>query len=152
MVTTSPHGFELAESRSLALAQAAGGFQARAVGWLVARLRRNGFSGLTAAQLAFLGALDCGDNHASALARSLGVSRQAIHKQVKELTALGWLETAADPRLGNQKTIRFTVEGERMMSAARAAFAELDARLEAALGTGALDAATAALAFDGFGD
>ena len=94
--------------------------------WLLARLHRDGFAGLTAGQLEFLGQLDCGANHAAALARDLQVSRQAIHKTVAELTKRGWLNLHVDPHHGNQKVITFTGEGERMMSRARAHFRMLD--------------------------
>ena len=133
-VTTSPHGFDLADSGSLSLIHAIGGFQARLLDWLVAELRDQGFEGLNGTMLTFLGSLDCGENHASALARTLGISRQAIHKQVRELEAFGWLRTTPHPDKGNQRVILFTAEGERMMSVARNRFAALDAKLEAALG------------------
>lgn len=133
-MTTSPYGFDLADSGSLSLIHAIGGFQSRLLDWLVSELRNEGFKDLTGAMLSFLGSLDCGENHASALARTLGISRQAIHKQVKELEALGWLRTTPHPDKGNQRVIIFTAEGERMMSVARKKFAELDAKLEAALG------------------
>lgn len=132
-ITTSSHGYDLADSASLALIQAIGGFQARILEWLVKELWKEGFSELTPTMLTFLGALDCGTNHASALARDLNVSRQAIHKQVRELEKLGWLATEPHPDKGNQRVIVFTAEGERMMSAARALFADLDHRLSVAL-------------------
>ena len=132
-MTTSRHGYDLADSASLALIQAIGGFQTRILDWLVRELRKEGFSELTPSMLTFLGVLDCGINHASALARDLNVSRQAIHKQVRELEKLGWLATEPHPEKGNQRVIVFTSEGERMMSAARALFADLDNRLSDAL-------------------
>lgn len=133
-MTTSPYGFVLADSGSLSLIHAIGGFQSRLLEWLVGELRNEGFEELTGAMLTFLGSLDCGENHASALARTLGISRQAIHKQVRELEALRWLRTTPHPNKGNQRVIVFTAEGERMMSVARTMFADLDAKLEAALG------------------
>ena len=132
-MTTSPHGYELAESGSLALVQAIGSFQSRLLDWLVDELHQEGFKSLTGSMLSFLGALDCGENHAAALARTLNVSRQAIHKQVRELETLGWLTTRPHPSLGNQRVIVFTQDGERMMSVARARFARLDEALESQL-------------------
>ena len=133
-MTTSPHGFDLAESGSLSLIHAIGAFQTRLLNWLVEELHGEGFEGLTGSMLTFLGSLDCGENHASALARTMGISRQAIHKQIRELEALGWLLTKPHPVKGNQRVIVFTAEGERMMSVARKRFAALDAKLEIALG------------------
>lgn len=131
------------DSRALALTQSLRGFQERVAGYLLAGLAQRGFPQVTAAQLSFLGALDCGENHAAAIARTLGVSRQAVHKTVRELEAAGWLETSPDAAFGNQRVIRFTVEGERMMAEARRLFADLDDRLAARFGDDALEAALA---------
>ncbi|MEM7524220.1 MAG: MarR family winged helix-turn-helix transcriptional regulator [Pseudomonadota bacterium] len=148
-MTRSPRaGYDLVDSRSLALAQSVGGFQTRLMAWLLRRLAEDGFLELSAAQLSFLGALDCGETHAASLARELGVSRQAVHKQVRELSAAGWLEMKEDPQLGNQKVILFTVEGERMMAAARSAFAALDQQLGDAFSEADLAAAAAVTGFD----
>ncbi|MCV6825784.1 MULTISPECIES: MarR family winged helix-turn-helix transcriptional regulator [Halocynthiibacter] len=85
--------------------------------------------GLTQSQLSFLSALDCGPNSASQIANDLGITRQAVHKTVKELEVLGWLNSEADPIRRNQRIITFTDEGERLMSEARALFEQLDERL-----------------------
>lgn len=119
-------GYDLLDSQSLALTQAVGGFQNRITTWLLNQLRSEGFEHLTASQLGFLGTLDCGTNHAAKLARTLGISRQAVHKTVRELEALHWLKTQPDEELGNQKVILFTPEGERMMACARKLFFDLD--------------------------
>lgn len=121
--------YEMAESRSLKLVHLATNFERRAQKWLVDLLHDRGFSGLTPSQLNFLGALDCGPNNASKIADDLGISRQAVHKTVKELEKCGWLQSEADQILRNQRVITFTVEGERMMSEARALFKELDDKL-----------------------
>lgn len=125
----SPTGIDLVDSHALALTQAVRGFQGRIVAWLLGELAAEGFTPLSVGQLSFLGALDCGPNHASEIARGLGLSRQAVHKTVRELEEAGWLETGPDERLGNQRIIRFTPEGEAMMASARRLFAMLDERL-----------------------
>ena len=104
-------------------------FQERMVAWLISCLSDDGFDGLKANQLTFLGSLDCGVNYAAALARSLGISRQAVHKTVKEMEKYGWLATRPDETLKNQRVIVFTAEGERMMARAREYFLELDDQL-----------------------
>ena len=127
---TSPRAnFELPNSHSLSLTMAMDEFQKRTIDWLLKSLIEKGFSELTAGHLTFLGALDCGPNHAAELARGMGISRQAVHKKIKELEALGWLETTTDNEVGNQRVILFTKEGERMMSCARQHFAKLDEAL-----------------------
>lgn len=98
--------------------------------WLLSKLWNDGFEGLKAGQLTFLGALECGANFASELARVLKLSRQAVHKTVRELEDAGWLATRPDAALGNQRVIVLTKEGERMMSHARAHFLALDTLLK----------------------
>lgn len=126
--TNSP-AYEMADSRSLKLVHLTSDFERRTQKWLVGLLHRQGYAGLTQSQLSFLGALDCGPNGASQIANDLGITRQAVHKTVKELETCGWLTSDADPTRRNQRIISFTNEGERMMSEARALFKQLDERL-----------------------
>ncbi len=77
--------YEMADSRSLRLVHLASNFERRVQKWLVDLLHSRGFTGLTQSQLSFLGALDCGPNSASQIANDLGITRQAVHKTVKEL-------------------------------------------------------------------
>ncbi len=130
-LTTSsgPPAYEMAESRSLKLVHLTSNFERRAQKWLVDLLHGRGFIGLTQSQLSFLGALDCGPNSASQIANDLAITRQAVHKTVKELEICGWLKSEADQVRRNQRIITFTDEGERMMSEARALFKQLDERL-----------------------
>lgn len=127
--STTPPAYEMADSRSLKLLHLASGFERRVQKWLVELLHERGFNSLTQSQLSFLGTLDCGPNNASQIANDLDITRQAVHKTVKELEALGWLKSKADPIRRNQRIITFTDEGERMMSEARALFKHLDERL-----------------------
>ncbi len=146
-LTTSvpPPAYEMAESRSLKLVHLTSNFERRAQKWLVDLLHGKGFSDLTQSQLSFLGALDCGPNSASKIASDLGITRQAVHKTVKELEACGWLRSEADPNRKNQRTITFTDEGERMMSEARTLFRDLDDRLFAGWAPDNIDAVFALL-------
>ena len=132
-------GVDLVDSRSLRLVFQLDGFRDRLLDWLLQRLRADGYTDLTARHLAFLGELDCGPNHAAEIARRIGVSRQAVHKSVQELSALGWLETPRHPALGNQKVIAFTEAGERLMAQARQHFAALDEVLVERFGAAVLD-------------
>ena len=119
----------MADSHSLKLVHLTSNFEKRAQKWLVNLLRARGFTELTQSQLNFLGALDCGPNNASKIANTLGITRQSVHKTVRELETCGWLKSEADLIRRNQRTITFTNEGERMMSEARALFRQLDDRL-----------------------
>lgn len=101
---------------------------------VAARLQRQGFEAANASTLAFLGALDCGENHAAELARRLGVSRQAVSKTASDLAKLNLLRIEPDPERGNQKVIRFSPQGQRLIAAAREVLADLDEALRQKLG------------------
>lgn len=121
----------MADSRMLRLFQACRRLQEQLTETLVARLRARAYQGVTAGHLTFLAELECGENHAAELARRTGISRQAVHKQVKELAALGLLDERPDPRRRNQRTIVFTDRGIQLIADARAILAEMDAELPA---------------------
>ncbi|MEE2810975.1 MAG: MarR family winged helix-turn-helix transcriptional regulator [Pseudomonadota bacterium] len=140
-------GYDLPDSRSLAIVAMMEPFQKRVLEKLVDFLKSHGFVDLKPSQITFLAALDCDENHASNVARALGVSRQAVHKSVKEMEAAGWLETLPNPTLKNQRTIHFTKEGERMMSLARRLFFDLDKELLEAVGNDGLSAIERLLRF-----
>ncbi len=149
MTRKSPKaGLDLADSQSLSLTLGMNVFLENITHWLLRQLANDGFTTLTASQLSFLGALDCGPNHASNVARQLSISRQAVHKTVRELESDGWLQTQPDEKRGNQRGIVFTVEGERMMSKAREHFASLDATLIDKFGTKSLATLQQLLEFD----
>lgn len=141
-------GYDLADSHALALAQTTELFRDKMVKWLLLKLAEDGFDELKANQLTFLGSLDCGANYASELARALGITRQAIHKTVRDLEKAGWLATKPNDQLGNQRAITFTAEGECMMSCARSHFLELDAILIEQFGKANLATLDRLLAFD----
>ena len=141
-------GYDLVDSHALMLTQATEAFRDRMVLWLLSKLREDGFPALTASQLTFLGSLDCGVNFAAELARTLRISRQAVHKTVRELEGAGWLATRPDEALGNQRVIVFTDEGERMMSCARAHFLTLDNLLAQEIGEERLSELQNLLSFD----
>ncbi|MGB7320209.1 MAG: MarR family winged helix-turn-helix transcriptional regulator [Albidovulum sp.] len=149
LTRTSPTaGYDLVDSHALALTQATESFRERMLVWLLSKLWNDGFEGLKASQLTFLGDLDCGVNFASELARTLRISRQAVHKTVRELEDVGWLVTRPDEALGNQRVIVFTEEGERMMSHARAHFLTLDTLLMQKFGEERLAELQGLLSFD----
>ena len=141
-------GYDLADSHALSLTQATETFRDRMVVWLLSKLREDGFSSLKESQLTFLGSLDCGVNFAAELARTFRISRQAVHKTVRELEGAGWLATRPDEVQGNQRVIVFTDEGERMMSCARAHFRALDNLLTREFGEEKLAELHGLLSFD----
>lgn len=117
------------ESLSLDLFQAARGFQARLSAALSVRLAERWGWTVAPGQLACLGALICGENSPSDIARSLGISRQAAQKKAQELAAAGYLAIARDPARGNRTVIAFTELGARLIADCRSELACMDAEL-----------------------
>ncbi len=116
----------MAESLTLDLFQACTMFQRRVGEALGRHLAQIGYGDITVHQLEFLSQLECGVTVASELARMMGVSRQAVHKQVRALVACGYLEQGADPGRGNQNMIAFTERGVQLIADCRAFLAQLD--------------------------
>jgi DNA-binding MarR family transcriptional regulator len=117
-------GLPLAESQSLKLLFASANLCDRLTEYVAGQLRLKGFEGISPSMLDFLSALDCGINYGAEIARRLQVSRQMVAKTVKELCRAGYLEQIEG--VGKQKQILFTEKGERLMSTARSALAQLD--------------------------
>jgi len=135
----------MVESHSLSMAFLLGEVHDALMGHVAERLSGRGHARVTPPALGFLGQLDCGLNHAAAIAGRLGVSRQMVAKTVAEMERAGWLEQATDPQRRNRKVIRFTPEGERLMADARQVLADLDAQLARECGDDFLPAAMLAL-------
>jgi DNA-binding MarR family transcriptional regulator len=70
----------------------------------------------------------------SALAERAGVTKQAMAQLVAHLEAHGYVERMADPRDGRAKLVKATARGGEVFALARAATADLDARLKVRLG------------------
>jgi DNA-binding MarR family transcriptional regulator len=98
------------------------------------QMTKRGHRKLSAAHLSFLANLDCGLTHASAVARRMGVSRQAVYRTTAELQALKILELVDDPGKRNQKIIRITRHGETVIRDARSCLAQVEATLRKRLG------------------
>lgn len=105
---------------------------------VLAGLEARGHQGITATHLAFLGTLECGPTSAAVVARDMGISRQAVHRQASELVTMGLLDQRPDPERRNANIITFTPAGERLMADARQVLLELDRQFEARIGKVAL--------------
>jgi DNA-binding MarR family transcriptional regulator len=97
-------------------------------------MSKRGYADLTPAHIAFLANLDCGETHASAIARRMGISRQAVYRTTRELQKLKVLTLEDDPVKGNQKVVRMTPYGTRVVTDARACLAEVEEALRARIG------------------
>ena len=129
----------MVESKTLKLAFALTRLQKNLADYLSRALIAKGHKAASPPVLNFLSELECGENHASEIARRLGVSRQMVSKTVADLAKLGLLQVAPDPALGNQKIITFSPNGERLMADARRVLADLDDALAGPAGGGRLE-------------
>lgn len=114
----------MADSQSLKLVFASASLYDRCAEYVAKYLRLQGFDAISPSMLHFLNALDCGINYSAEIARRLKVSRQMVAKTVKELCRAGYLKQIEG--VGQQKKILFTEQGERLISTARLALADLD--------------------------
>jgi DNA-binding MarR family transcriptional regulator len=114
------------DSTALRLSQGLESFRGKQVQWLLHGLAARGFADLNPTYVSFLGVLDCADNFAAEIARRLNVTRQAVHKTVKELETLGYVSTAPNETMRNSRVIRITEHGEALIAEARMMFAKLD--------------------------
>jgi len=130
-------GVGLVDSRSLKLAFASRRLHEAILHRVASRLMEMGYESATPAALDFLGALECGDNHASEIARMMGVSRQWVAKNVAQFCRLGYLEQIS--ATGRGKRIVFTPRGEALMADARRELAALDAILVTSIGLSSLE-------------
>jgi len=105
---------------------------------LVRLMMDKGHTSLTGKDLVFFSHLDCGITQASAVARRMGVTRQAVYKSTKHLQIIGALELAADPDDQRQKVISMTPMGEKIALDARASLAEIEGYLASTVGGASL--------------
>ena len=85
---------------------------------------------------------------ASELARRIGVTRQAVHKTINELRALGLLELAPDPMNRSAKLVTLTPAGRENVFVALVAFVDIEAHLADRLGVETVTALRQALEKD----
>lgn len=120
--------------------------------WVMTSLLRlmeeRGHVNLNASHLTFLSNLDCGDTHASAVARRMGVSRQAVYRSTRELQRLKILKLETDETRKNQKIIRMTKLGEKIVMDARACLNTIENALSERIGERALGTLVANLSRD----
>lgn len=105
-VSFTERGTPLAESDTLTLVQTSGMVKDRISEVAAARLRDRGYADVSASLLGFLGALDCGVNFGSDIARRLDISRQMVAKTVKELSEAGYLVQGPDRVSSNPLSLR----------------------------------------------
>ena len=82
------------------------------------------------------------------LARAIGISRQAVHKTLAEMTMMGLVELVADPRDQRAKLVILTPRGHEWVDLARRVLADLEQELESRIGTERMDGLRAALSVE----
>ncbi|MDD5035535.1 MAG: hypothetical protein PHE55_12340 [Methylococcaceae bacterium] len=97
-------------------------------------MAERGHTAITVAHLMFLANLDCGVTHASLVARRMGVSRQAVYRTTGELQRLEVLTLESDAQRRNQKIIRMTSHGIKVVSDARACLETVEATIRDRIG------------------
>lgn len=125
-------GIPMVESHALSLVLGTARLNDLITRYLSMQLQAMGYQCTSPSILGFLSRLECGVNHASDIARNLGVSRQMVAKTVRELCQAGYLEQVDGQ--GRQKDILFTITGEQLIADARQVLARLDQLLIDALG------------------
>jgi DNA-binding MarR family transcriptional regulator len=128
------------DSRGAALAQLLiGGFDVM-VELVVADLEKNGHPGVTATHEFALTAIDAGAQNASALGRSLGVTKQAAAKTISALEQLGYVTRVDDAQDARRRMLAVTDRGHDMMALGAHAFDEIRKRLIDRVGASDVDA------------
>lgn len=106
--------------------------------WMESRVmalaRQHGYEQVTPAMGRMFGYMSSRPTGLSDLARSLGVSRQALHRLAKDAAELGLVEFV--PTVGNAKVVRlqFTAAGWAMSAQAAADFDAIEVELAAVIG------------------
>ena len=121
-----------------------GGFESM-VDEVHGELASRGHEGVRASHEFALRAIDEGADTATALGRSLSVSKQAAAKVIVALERLGYVERETDPNDARLKRLRVTARGHDMMTLGAALFTEVRDRWAAQIGAEQLDALEAQL-------
>ena len=133
------------DSPGAALAQLLIGSFEVMVEQVVADLEKEGHPGVTATHEFALTAIEGGAQSASALGRSLGVSKQAAAKTISALEQLGYVTRLDDLLDARRITVTVTDRGHEMMTLGAHAFDEIRERLIDCVGAADVDAVERAL-------
>jgi DNA-binding MarR family transcriptional regulator len=121
-------------------------------GWfndaIAERMQARGFEPLSRSQAFVMAQLQNGPARPAALARRLGVSRQAVQQLLRPLTARGLVEVLPDPDDGRATLVHPTVAAIEFGMAAAAEHGEVERLLESRIGRRDLDELRRILARD----
>ncbi|GIE77386.1 MarR family transcriptional regulator [Actinoplanes philippinensis] len=105
---------------------------------VVDELARRGFPDARPSHEYAMRAIQAGADNASALGRSLAITKQAAAKTIAALTERGYVTTEASPLDARRRQVHLTEHGLALMRAGAAIFDEVRARWEQRLGAGEL--------------
>ena len=100
----------------------------------VSRMQARGIVGMQPAYPRLLGNLDTEGTRIGALARRMGITRQAAAQLTKEIERAGFIERQPDPDDGRGIIVRFTPMGRAGLDCAVAVMAEIEAEYAAIIG------------------
>lgn len=100
----------------------------------VARMRARGIEGMQLSYPRLLGNLDTEGTRLNALARRMGVTRQAVAQLAKEIEAAGFVERRPDPADGRGVIVAFTPRGRQTLALAVEVMAEIEGEYAGAAG------------------
>lgn len=100
---------------------------------ILQRLQEQGFEGLSEALITLFPYIDQAQKISSSeLARQLGYSRQAMHKNIKKLEELGYITLALENQ--KEKTVSFTPKSKSLMQEANKIIEEIENNLSELIG------------------
>ncbi len=103
---------------------------------------------LTSAQSQLYAEISLEGSRQSDLARTLGVSRQAVNELVRSLESAGMVEVVPDPDSARSKLVKPTALGAQSVEVARSIFSEIEQELADRIGGDRFAALRSALAAD----
>lgn len=115
---------------------------------LLLTLVDRGWPQLSHSQSLIFAYLDRPGTRISELARRIGVSRQAVHKTVRELQKLELVTLRSDPSNRSAKLVTMTETGQANIDAAIDAFADIEDELASRIGESLVDNLRLALAYE----
>jgi DNA-binding MarR family transcriptional regulator len=102
---------------------------------VVARLAERGHPQVRYAHGNVFQYLDDAGTRVSVLAERAGMTKQSMAQLVEHLEKHGYVERVADPADGRARLVRTTQRGQEVFAVVREFTAEMEARIEAKLGT-----------------
>lgn len=115
---------------------------------LQSRLQAQGRPDISRSQSLLLANIAAGEQRAARLAKSLGVSRQAISQMLADMEASGLIQVTADEEDRRARVVRFHPDADDLRKVAREVLQDLEEELGRRIGAKALGNLRTALRMD----